>query len=70
MLVVERTLFFILKLRIDCRLLNKNPLLCCTMVDFFEWIPNQLSLRTLFGTCHDYNTQTDINSFDVSKCPG
>ncbi|VDI06447.1 Hypothetical predicted protein, partial [Mytilus galloprovincialis] len=50
-------------------LLNKNPLLCCTMVDFFEWIPNQRSLRTLFGTCHDYNTQTDINSFDVSKCP-
>ncbi|XP_071169162.1 vasorin-like [Mytilus edulis] len=50
-------------------LLNNNPLSCCTMGDFFEWKSNQTHLKVFRGTCHDFNTTTDILSFDLSNCP-
>ncbi|VDI75519.1 Hypothetical predicted protein, partial [Mytilus galloprovincialis] len=50
-------------------LLRGNPLICCTMADFFEWRSNQNNITESDGTCTDFNSTTDINSFNVSKCP-
>ncbi|XP_063436570.1 slit homolog 3 protein-like [Mytilus trossulus] len=53
---------------ISLLVLADNPLLCCTMTDFFEWRPNQPKLRNLYGTCNDFNRTTDINLFNTSHC--
>ncbi|XP_071148355.1 slit homolog 1 protein-like [Mytilus edulis] len=45
-----------------------NPLMCCTMTDFFEWLPNQLPYLVVAGTCHDFNRTTDIRFFNTSHC--
>ncbi|XP_071137132.1 chondroadherin-like [Mytilus edulis] len=45
-----------------------NQLICCTMADFFEWRQNQNSDLNLITDCTDFNSTTDINSFNVSKC--
>ncbi|XP_071135472.1 slit homolog 2 protein-like isoform X2 [Mytilus edulis] len=49
--------------------LRGNPLICCTMADFFEWRSNQTNIGRISGTCTDFNLTTDINSFNASKCP-
>ncbi|XP_063402108.1 slit homolog 1 protein-like [Mytilus trossulus] len=49
--------------------LRGNPLVCCAMADFFEWRPSQNNITYFSGDCTDFNSTTDINSFNVSKCP-
>ncbi|CAG2194774.1 SLIT1 [Mytilus edulis] len=49
--------------------LRGNPLVCCAMADFFEWRPSQNNITYSSGDCTDFNSTTDINSFNVSKCP-
>ncbi|CAC5395389.1 unnamed protein product [Mytilus coruscus] len=48
--------------------LRDNPLICCTMADFVEWRQNQNNITSSDGTCTDFNSTTDIHSFNVSKC--
>ncbi|VDI18902.1 Hypothetical predicted protein, partial [Mytilus galloprovincialis] len=49
--------------------LQGNPLMCCTMLDLIEWTKNQTKLELFTGTCYDFNTTIDINSFNSTNCP-
>ncbi|XP_052086000.1 slit homolog 1 protein-like isoform X2 [Mytilus californianus] len=49
--------------------LGYNPLICCTMADLIDWSSNQTRLRDFDGDCTDFKTNTDLDAFDVSKCP-
>ncbi|XP_052094238.1 slit homolog 3 protein-like isoform X2 [Mytilus californianus] len=50
--------------------ITDNPLVCCTMTDLLIWKNNQSSLTdgSFTATCYDFNTETNINSFDSSNC--
>lgn len=50
--------------------MTENPLVCCTMRDLLIWKNNQsrLSDGSFTATCYDFNTETNINSFDSSNC--
>ncbi|XP_076092754.1 uncharacterized protein LOC143064089 isoform X1 [Mytilus galloprovincialis] len=56
--------------RITTIQLTENLLVCCTMTDLLIWKHNQSSLSdgTFKAMCYDFNTETDIHSFDSSNC--
>ncbi|XP_063442363.1 mucin-like protein [Mytilus trossulus] len=37
------------------------------MIDFIEWARNQTRANVI-GICHDFNTTTNINSFNLTRC--
>ncbi|XP_063423381.1 uncharacterized protein LOC134707509 [Mytilus trossulus] len=50
--------------------LTNNPLVCCNMTDLLIWKYNQSSMPdgAFKAMCYDFNTETDIHSFDSSTC--
>ena len=40
------------------------------MTDLIEWWSRQTKLRVIEGDCTDFQTSTDLDQIDLSKCPG
>ncbi|VDI21042.1 Hypothetical predicted protein [Mytilus galloprovincialis] len=49
--------------------LEYNPLICCKMTDLIDWRSSQTKLRVFEGDCTDFQTSTDLDEIDLSKCP-
>ncbi|XP_071142427.1 SCO-spondin-like isoform X3 [Mytilus edulis] len=49
--------------------LRYNPLVCCKMTDLIDWWSNQTKLKVFEGDCTDFQTSTDLDEIDLSKCP-
>ncbi|CAC5379361.1 HMCN [Mytilus coruscus] len=69
MLTTVSANIFAIVTRIQTLSMDRNPLICCSMTDWFDWAANQTIANFFTGTCTDFDTSTRIQDFDVSKCP-
>ncbi|VDI22335.1 Hypothetical predicted protein [Mytilus galloprovincialis] len=47
---------------------DNNPLVCCDLTDFIEWLDLQTKLTEFSGQCTYLANATDIRGFNTSEC--